>query len=740
MRKLVWFGLGFAGASAVWAYLLPGNGLLLLGLGAGAGLFLAVLLSRRVREARFAAWLLLGCAIGSAWCWGYDQIYLAPARSLEGRTASAQMEITDYSYETRYGKAADGAVTLDGKPYRVRIYYSGEEDLAPGDLLRGSFRFQTTVPDAGEEISYQSGKGIFLLAYAQGTPDKIAGEEVPLYSRPAVLRRGILELIDRIFPAGVAPFIRGLLLGDTGGLSYEENTAFRLSGIRHIVAVSGLHVSILFSLICLFTRKRRVLTAVVGIPTLILFAAVAGFTPSVTRACVMSGLTLLAMLLGQEYDPPTALAAAVVGMLAFNPMTVTNISFQLSVGCMAGIFLFAQPLRAWLTEHLGGEGKTLRARLVRWLAGGVSVTLGAMAVTTPLSAAYFGAVSLVGPVTNLLCLWAVNLLFYAAMLSCVLGWLFLPAGRALAWLAAWLARYVLGAARVLAAFPLAAVYTVNPYAVIWLAGCYILLGIFLLLPRKKPLLFSCLGIAGLCAALLVSWFLPRLDDFRLTVLDVGQGQCLLFQSEGKTYLVDCGGDNAQDAADLAADTLLSQGVRRLDGVILTHFDADHAAGLPYLLTRIPADILFLPEEDPGYGAGRSSLTVERSYQISYSNTLISLISGDPALSDNDGSLCVLFQTAGTDILVTGDRSAAGEAALMEKIALPELEVLIVGHHGSKTSTSLDLLEATHPKVAVISVGADNSYGHPAPEILDRLAQFGCTVYRTDEDGTIIYRG
>ena len=84
--------------------------------------------------------------------------------------------------------------------------------------------------------------------------------------------------------------------------------------------------------------------------------------------------------------------------------------------------------------------------------------------------------------------------------------------------------------------------------------------------------------------------------------------------------------------------------------------------------------------------------------------------------------------------------AAGEAALMEGFPLPELEVLIVGHHGSKTSTSPDLLEATHPKVAVISVGADNSYGHPAPEILDRLSQFGCTVYRTDEDGTIIYRG
>ncbi len=739
MRKLVWFGLGFAGTCAAWAYLLPSDRFLWPGIAVGAALMLALFLSRRIGEARFAALLLLGCGVGMLWCWGYDSLYLAPARSLDGRTAEARFEVSDYSYETPYGKAADATVTLDGKPYRVRIYYSGP-DAAPGDLLQGDFRFRTTVPDAAEEISYQGGKGIFLLAYANGEPTVAQSEGVPLLYRPAWLRRQILGTITEIFPEDTAPFVRALLLGDGTGLSYEENTAFRLSGIRHIVAVSGLHVSILFSLVCLFTRRRKYLTAAVGLPVLVLFAAVAGFTPSVTRACVMSGLTLVALLFDREYDQPTALAAASVGMLAVNPLTITSVSFQLSVGCMAGIFLFAQPLGAWILDRCGGGGKSLLGRLRIWFSGGVSVTLGAMAFTTPLTAVSFGAVSLAGAFTNLLTLWSVNLLFYAAMAACPLAWLWLPLGKGAAWCAAWLARYILLVSRTVAAFPLAAVYTVSGYIVVWLVGCYVLLGAFLVLRRKRPLIFGCVGILGLCLALLASFFQPRLDKVRLTVLDVGQGQCILLQSQGKTYLVDCGGDDAETAADLAADTLLSQGVRRLDGLILTHYDADHFGGVEYLLSRVPADMLFLPEGDPGIGEGRQSLTVTTPTAIQYEDTAIRLYPGDPALSENDGSLAVLLEAPGSDILITGDRTAAGELALLREAELPELEVLIVGHHGSKTSTSQALLEATHPKAAVISVGADNSYGHPTQEVLDRLAQYGVTVYRTDEDGTVIYRG
>jgi competence protein ComEC len=125
--------------------------------------------------------------------------------------------------------------------------------------------------------------------------------------------------------------------------------------------------------------------------------------------------------------------------------------------------------------------------------------------------------------------------------------------------------------------------------------------------------------------------------------------------------------------------------------------------------------------------------------LQYDTAKITLITSKRVNSRNESSLCVLFQTKNCDILLTGDRSAAGELELLERMDLPRLEVLVAGHHGSKHSTSQALLDATQPQVVVISVGANNGYGHPAQELLDRLAELGCTVFRTDLDGTILIR-
>ena len=194
--------------------------------------------------------------------------------------------------------------------------------------------------------------------------------------------------------------------------------------------------------------------------------------------------------------------------------------------------------------------------------------------------------------------------------------------------------------------------------------------------------------------------------------------------------------------------LLSQGITRLDGVILTHFDSDHAGGVAYLLTRVQADHLFLPtcpdEDDTSQAlfayAGGTVVTVAADTEISFGDAKITMIPSETAISNNESGLCILFQTEKCDILITGDRSAKGEQELIEHMTLPELEVLIVGHHGSKSSTCRELLIKTSPEIAIISVGEDNSYGHPADEVLQRLKQYGCIIYRTDLDGTIIYRG
>ena len=253
-------------------------------------------------------------------------------------------------------------------------------------------------------------------------------------------------------------------------------------------------------------------------------------------------------------------------------------------------------------------------------------------------------------------------------------------------------------------------------------------------------------MAGLAGALACSWIEPRLDDYRITAVDVGQGQSIILQQDGKYYVVDCGGDTGDEAANRTIQLLFSQGVFRLDGVILTHYDADHAGGVEKLMSIVPTDTLYLPvlDKENDYKEALTEQFGDKVHWVQNDVLLeaadITIIPSDDTQDSNESSLCILFQPENCDILITGDRSEVGELALMEDIDLPDLELLIAGHHGSRTSTSWELLNATRPEIVIISVGEDNRYGHPTWETLERLDLFGCAVYRTDLEGTIIFRG
>ncbi len=741
----MWFTLGFGAACALCSYLWLTQGLWMPALMLIAAFASFGILSRHVKWLRCIAAICLGCAAGLLWFQLYASNYLSLAADLDGKIADTTAYCTDYSYETDYGTAVEGVLRLQGKPVRAKFYVSGKIDMEPGDVLRGAFEFRVTTPDGSDEPTAHQGKGIFLLAYQEEDAELLKLAEPPKWAFAARLKRSLQNMLETHLPEDAAPFAKALLLGDRTSIDYETNTAFKLSGISHVIAVSGLHVTILFTLINILCFKRRWLVAILGIPTLVLFAAVAGFSPSITRACIMQCLMITAMLVGKDYDGPTELSFSGLVMLVANPLVITSVSFQLSVGCMIGIFLFSRKITDYLTAKLITKKRNRLKRMKRWFSGSVAVTLSAMVTTTPLVALYFGAVSLVGVLTNLLTLWVISFIFYCLMLVCLLGVLWPIAASFTGALIAWPIRYVLFVSKMLAAIPLSAVYTASIYIVIWLAFCYVLLGLFLFSKQKKPMVLFCCAVIGLCLALGASWLEPLTDNCRMTVLDVGQGQCILLQSEGKTYLVDCGGSDEEEAADTAAERLLSQGVFRLDGVILTHFDADHSGGMEYLLARIPVDTLFVPAcTDENNVLGRLAplagqvMELKDSIILTYGDTELLIFGPIVPDSGNESSLAILFRHENCDILITGDRSAFGERMLLKTADIPQVDVLVAGHHGSKHSTSEELLAATMPKIAVISVG-ENHYGHPTQDVLDRLDSIGCVVYRTDIHGNIVLR-
>lgn len=746
MRKLLRFTIGFAIACAVSGLLLWQKNLIaMIAFSFLSGGICAVIQGENQRW-KTAVLVLFGMGMGFSWCAFYHAFYLGPLEKLDGTTKHLHVTVIDYSEKTAYGYSVNGVAVMDGKPYFLRIYQKEDSLLSPGIEMEANFGIRLTTPSGEKDTSYYRSAGCFAIA-AQKTGAIYTQSHLPsALFLPSRMANAAQQSIQRCFPADTAPFAKALLLGDTSDLSYEMDTTLKVSGIRHVVAVSGLHVSALFAAIYLVFRRHRWMTFFASVLILSFFAAATGFSPSVTRAVLMAGLMSLGMAIEEEYDGLTSLSFASLVMLVLNPFVICSVSFQLSVSSVAGILIVSPLLFAKMKKQFPQvKPKSKAGKLLSWLYGVISVSIGAQLFSAPFSAYYFGSVSLIGMLTNLLIIWVTPVLFCGVAVVGVLGSAMPWFSSLLGQLLSWPIRLALVIAGILAKIPFAAVYTQSPFIVVWMACFYCGLLVLILFKRNLRIFLAITGV-GLAAAITASIFIPRNDSVRLHVLDVGEGQAILIQSKGATYLVDCGGSSDTRTADEIAQTLLSQGISKVDGLILTHYDSDHCNALEYLLTRVGVTAFYLPTQDRSDFA--SSLEMRYGDKINWIDSVSSLtlttgtmtfLPSDIGKTSNENSVCVLFESKECVILITGDRSRSGEKELLRNYILPDVDVLIAGHHGSKNATSQELLQAVRPETVIVSVGANNRYGHPARETLDRLAEFGCKVYRTDLEGSVLIR-
>ena len=746
MRKVALCAAGFTAAVLLSHYVLP---LAYLPWFAGvlAVLSLGGLLLKG--RARLAALLLcLSAAAGFGWTFAHWLLFIAPADALVGETMTAHAVVLDYTDVNDGYTRTEMLLCEDGLPRtRVMVYdYDGEmQTFAPGDEAVLTLRFVSALERRGEHTDTYAANGVYVRAYLEG-----GGVSGTWHGRfllfPRTLAKMISDQADACFPADAAPFMKALLTGDKSDIYRDSDgyIALQTAGLAHVVAVSGLHVSFLIGAVRLLTRRRR-RTAAIGIPMVLVFMAMAGFTPSVTRAGLMQIMMLTAPLLRREEDTPTSLSLALLLILLVNPEAIGSVGLQLSFASMAGIGILSGRIYAALTAPEAVK----KRRVLRACALITANTVGVMAFTVPLLALYFGYVPLYALLSNLLCLWAATVCFVLGYVTCLAGLLWHTAGAALGFVTALPARYILLCARLIARLPYAALYTEDNYIAWWVIFVYavFLLGFALKGQAKfRPVLPVCACIITFLAVTLYHLDVSE-GSLTVTALDVGQGQCVVAMQPNSVVVIDCGGINTdENAGDVAAAYLAGQGRRRIDLLVLTHLHADHVNGVERLFSRMEIERIALPEDadDAGYTDKVLSAAQEHGAEIYYvtkdtdvelGRMSLTLYAPLGSASANERGVIVLGKYDNFEYLVTGDADTGTENLLTLFYELPDIELLVVGHHGSRYSTGTALLEETKPDAAFISVGW-NTYGHPTDEVLERLAGYGVAVYRTDLEGNL----
>ncbi len=737
MRKLAIFSCSFAAACAAYIWLISPIIALMCGIAAVAVAALICFLptdaAKRIRIASIAL------ALGLLWSYGYETLKIVPLRGLCGENVRLEATVSGYPEKTDYGYRVEASI----RGGTVMLYLNGNYGgLKPSDRISLEAEVIDVSRGGEDENLYFQSRDISLLAFQNSPPIIEHAEHIEMKYLPTHWAHTIRDRIETLFPDDTEGFMRALLTGDKEGIGYAAKNQMSETGLSHVFSVSGMHVSLLVGFVMLLVRRKRI-AAICSIVVMFVFAAMLGFAPSVSRAMIMNTVLILAPIVRRENDPATSLSCALFIILLTNPWALANIGLQLSFLSMAGIFLFASKINKRITAHRFAQGNGVKARIICAMSVNFSTSLAATVMTIPLIAYTFGTISLISPLANLLLLNLISMIFTAGFAILLLG-VITPIGTALAWLLSWAVRFVLTVMDFLAGLPFASVYSDVIYFAAWLVCAYLMLAFFFSFGRERKLreLIAAALATLLCA---IGFSMIDVPTQSVCVLDVGQGQSIFMHSGNFTAMVDCGGDSADAAGETAIRAIVQSGHTELDALILTHYDKDHTCGLERLLEKIKVHYLFLPDisDDQGRRAQIIKAAENAHIQISFvrddmrletSDACIRLIAPVSDRSVNEG-LCVLMSLGECDILITGDMSIDSEHELLRTHELPQVEILVAGHHGAKNSTSAALLRRTSPQTVLISVG-ENSYGHPSQEVLERIVQAGASVLRTDLSGDI----
>ncbi len=607
--------------------------------------------------------------------------------------------------------------------------------------------FQTVSNPGGfDEDLYYKSQGISAKIFAESL-EIVNNRLDPIRHGLFLLRQRAMEQLLAVMEERDAGVLGAMILGEKSYLPADRKDQFQKTGIGHLLAISGLHVSLLGAGLFFFLRSYCLpmrQAVVVTVVFLFLYGQFTGFPVATEQAVLMMACGLFARYTGRCYDALSAMALSGIITLLQQPLQLFQCGFILSYTAIAGIVLFS-PVMEKLGPYFKKNG--LRGRILQAVLSSVSVFM----VTVPVMLWFFYEISPYSILANLVVLPLLSLLVGAGVFGCILSFFWKAAGGFLLSTVHYILRFYEMVCLAVEELPGRSVVTGRPAPELVLLYYVVLVGgIFLYLKCEKKWIAT---VAGMLLAGIFFLFPPDVP-FLYMQLDVGQGDCSVILCGEKTYLIDGGSTTQNEVGKYVISKCLKYfGRSQIDAVFITHSDADHTNGILELAVNqknlgIKIEKIIMPgiqKIDEGYKRLYRSF---RSYNISVNRMKkgdvlscqelrIRCVHPTPEYeweSENDYSLTLDITYRDLRILATGDLEQEGETAVGDLRG--GYDLLKVGHHGSKTSTSQEFLAMVSPRYAVISAGKKNRYGHPSPETVKKLRNAGVRIRNTMECGAV----
>ncbi len=604
---------------------------------------------------------------------------------------------------------------------------------------------------------YLENNNIHGLSYLYKSDYSITKQSKNLYYYLIIVPRNwIRDRIDRFYSPKYSGFLKAILLGEKSSLPSQLRQDFASSGLSHILAVSGLHtgiIALIFLTIFQIVLRNRNAARIFTIILLIYYMLLAHAVPSVQRAVIMISLVLLAKILQRGISTINILFAAAFIILVINPLQLFSIGFQLSFISVFAILVIFQYLSHKLNPLRQKHPK------VFWLLNLVLLSLMVQIVLAPLTIYYFHTLALGGIIANVIAIPLISLVLPLSIIS-----ILFPVS---AICAIYAAANKLLLFIVFAISRLVAMHRILLFDFLYISESQVIalyaVLLFLILLWKKTdnpriKLYKSLSFSFLIVCVLIVPGLLRERNLEITVLDVGQGDAIVVRTpDRKTILIDTGDKTMRrDYGELVVVPYFkARGIKEIDMLVLTHPHADHIGGAQAVMNNLKIDKVLLPRcdyESQLYDDVLSSIE-NNDIEIIYADTSlvfeefgqINLKILHPTYeyknetNVNNYSIVMKIEYGDLSVLFTGDAEHEVEAILTENWGDKlDSDILKVGHHGSNSSSTLDFLECVSPEYAVISVGTKNRYDHPDEEIVARLDSSADELFRTDQDGAVIY--